>query len=78
MIPGLLPIFLHGCEIKVWEGPGDEASFIAKVSFPALPVHEIQQKGTCMSSLGKKSIAATLGHEQKLKSLEKNDFIVMR
>ena len=25
MIPGLLPIFLHGCD-KIWEWPGDEAT----------------------------------------------------
>ena len=26
MVPGLLPIFLHGCmRDKIWEWPGDEA-----------------------------------------------------
>ena len=26
MIPGLLPTFLNGCEIKIWEWPGDKAT----------------------------------------------------
>ena len=26
MFPGLLPIFLHSCEVKIWEWPGDKAN----------------------------------------------------
>ena len=38
LLPGLLPIFLHGYAKKIWVGPGDEATVLLHFTTTVIPM----------------------------------------